>query len=90
MHTGIGEPGSCPALGRVAQLSACAPQPATKRHPKAISHNAATVLCTMSDEYEQDEHYEDDYEEEEEEQEVILTHAEHKAQGNDLYKSKGT
>jgi len=41
----------------------------------------------MNGEFERDEHHYDDGEDEEEE---ILTHAEHKAQGNELYKSKGT
>ena len=41
----------------------------------------------MNGEFERDEHYYDDGKDEEE---VILTHAEHKAQGNELYKSKGT
>ena len=40
----------------------------------------------MNGEFGRDENHCDDMEEEEE---VILTHAEHKAQGNELYKSKG-
>ena len=40
----------------------------------------------MNGEFGRDENHCDDMEEEEEE---ILTHAEHKAQGNELYKSKG-
>lgn len=48
------------------------------------STKPTTSYRTMSDEYE---HYDDsDVEDEEEE---VLTHAEHKAKGNEFYKSKG-
>ena len=52
-----------------------------RRHPLSLT------TATMNGEFERDEHYYDDGKDEEE---VILTHAEHKAQGNELYKSKGT
>ena len=67
-------------------LPALRPPPATatesrRRHPLSSLTNA-----TMNGEFGRDENHCDDMEEEEE---VILTHAEHKAQGNELYKSKG-
>ena len=55
----------------------------------SVQHSSAQnkphhLLTTMSDEYE---HYDDsDIEDEEEE---VLTHAEHKAKGNESYKGKG-